>query len=62
MYLKFSESCLKQDKFTFNHGKTVIIYIVYDLKSILNNFDPTLKNPFFGATKLTKNSDIDKYE
>ena len=62
MYVKFSGSCLKQDKIKFNHGKTVNIYIVYDLKSNLNNFDPTLKNCFFGAIKLPKNSDIDKYE
>ena len=30
MYEKFNESCLKQNKITFNHGKTVKIYIVYD--------------------------------
>ena len=30
MYVKFRGSCLKQDKITFNHGKTVNIYIVYD--------------------------------
>ena len=58
MYVKFSGSCLKQDKITFNHGKTVNVYIVYDLKSNLNNFDPSLKNCLFGAIKLTKNSDI----
>ena len=62
MYVKFSGSCLKQDKITFNHKKTVNIYIVHDLKSTLNNFDPTLQNCLFGAIKLTKNSDIDKYE
>ena len=39
MYVKFS---LKQDKITFNHGKTVNIYIVYNLISGINNFDPTL--------------------
>ena len=38
------------------------IYIVYYLKSSLNNFDPTLQNCLFGAIKLIKNSDIDKYE
>ena len=37
------------------------IYIVYDLESNLNNFDPTFENCLFGAIKLTKNSDIDKY-
>ena len=42
MYVKFSGSCLKQDKITFSHGKTVNIYIVYDLKSNLNNFNSTL--------------------
>ena len=44
MYVKFDGSCLKQDKITFNHGKVVSIYNVYDLKSNLNNFDPTLQN------------------
>ena len=38
------------------------VYIVYDLKSSFNNFDPTLQNCLFGAVKLTKNSDIDKYQ
>ena len=38
------------------------INIVYDLKSNLKNFDPTLENGLFGAIKLTKNADIDKYE
>ena len=62
MYIKFSGSCLKQGKITFNHGKIMTIYIAYDLKSNLNNFDPGLQNCLFGAIKLTKNSDIDKYE
>ena len=44
MYVKFNGSCLKQDKVTFNNGKTVSIYIVNSLKSNLNNFDPTFKN------------------
>ena len=62
MYVKFSGSCLKQGKVTLNHGKTVNTYIMYDLKSNLNNFDPNLKNCLFEAIKLTKNSDIDKYQ
>ena len=37
------------------------IYIVYDLNSSLNNFDPTLQKCLLGAANLTKNSDIDKY-
>ena len=53
MYVNFSGSCLKQDKITFNHGKTVNIHIVYDLKSNLNNLDPTFKKYcLFGATEL----------
>ena len=62
IYLKFNGSCLKQDKITFNHEKTVNIYPVYDLKLTLNNFDPTLENCLFEAVKLTKNSDIDNYK
>ena len=62
MYVKFSGSCSKQDKITFNHGKTMNIYIVYDLKSNLNNIHPTLQNILLGAVKLTKNSEIDEYE
>ena len=51
----------KQNTFTFNK-KIVNIYIVYDLDSNLNNFDPTLQNCLFGAINLTENSDIDKYK
>ena len=60
-YVKFRGSCLKQDKVTFNYGKIVNINIVYDIESNLNNFDPTLENCLFGAIKLTKNNDINKY-
>ena len=61
MFVKFSGSCLiKQDKFKSNK-KIVNIYTVYDLDSYLNNFDPTLENCLFGAMKLTKNSDMNKY-
>ena len=63
IYVKFNGSYLKQDKITFNHGKTVKIYIVYDLKSILNyNENIALENRLFGAVKLTKNADISKYQ
>ena len=47
MYVKLSGSCLKQDKIIFNQEKTVNIYILYDLKSNLNKFDPTLQNSDF---------------
>ena len=58
--VKINGSCLKQDKVTYNHRTVVNIYIVYELSSTLNSFDPTLKNCLFGAVKLTKNTDINK--
>ena len=38
------------------------MYIVYDLDSNLNNFDPILENCLFCAITITKNSDMDKYK
>ena len=60
--LEFRGSCLKQDKITFNHGKAVSIYIVYELDTIYVKTSPTLVNYLFGAINLTKNADIDKYK
>ena len=61
--VKFNGSCLKQDKITFNHGKKVNIYIVYEISKNCNisNY-PTLEHCLFGAVKLTKNIDIDKFK
>ena len=60
--VEFNESCLKQYKVTFNHGKIVKIYIVYELVgSSSNDNGPTVTNSLFGALILTKNADIDKY-
>ena len=62
MFAKFNGSYLiKQNKSTFNR-KIVNIYIIYDLDTNSNDFDPTLQNCLFGAVKLNKNSDIDKYK
>ena len=59
----FTGSCLKQSKISYNHGKVVNIYIVYELGASSSHInDPTLRNCFFGAVTLTKNADIDKYE
>ena len=56
-------SCLKQDKFTFNHGKVVNIYIIYEVNKSINISDYlALENCLFGAVSLTKNTDIDKYK
>ena len=60
--VKFTGHCLKQPKISYNHGKVVNIYIVYELGASSSHFDdPTLKNSLFGAVTLTKNADIDKY-
>ena len=65
--VQFFRGCLKQDKVTFNHGRVVNIYIVYETVRIVNlskrssnNNYPTLENALFGAVSLIKNSDIDK--
>ena len=60
--VKFTGSCLKQDKVIFNHGKVVNIYIVYELGASTSSYNnPTIKKCLFGAVTLTKNADIDKY-
>ena len=47
---------------TYDYGRKVNIYIVYELgTSSSNDSDPTLKNCLFGAVTLTKNADIEKY-
>ena len=37
--VEFSESCLKQDKITYTHGKVVNIYIVYEKKKSIKISD-----------------------
>ena len=60
--VKFSGSCLKQDKSTIINKNVVNIYIVYELGASRSNIsDPTIKNCLFGAVTLIKNTDIDKY-
>ena len=61
--VKFSGSCLKQDKVTYTHRKIVNIYIVYEINKKDNTIisDPTLENCLFGAVTLTKHANIDKY-
>ena len=57
---------MKQDIVTFNHGKVVNVYTVYEIIKIavIGSYDnyPTLQSALFGAVKLTKNADIGKYE
>ena len=62
MRVKFTGSCLKQDKVIFNHGKVVNIDINYELgASTSSDSDPAIRNCLFGAVTLIKNADIDKY-
>ena len=60
--LKFNGSCLKQTKMTYTYRKTLNIYLAYDRGASSSfNDDPTIKNSLFGAVKLTKNANVDKY-
>ena len=60
--VKFTGSCLKQPKFSYNHRTSVNIYIAYELgASSSHSNDPTLKNCLFGAVTLIKNEDIDNH-
>ena len=61
--VEFNGSCLKQDKVTYNHGKIVNIYIVYEINQNYSiSSYPTLENCLFGVVSLNKNADIDKYK
>ena len=61
--LKFTGSVLQRKTITYNHKKIVNLNIVYELTNFhgTNNYS-TLTNALFGAVKLTKNADIDKYK
>ena len=62
-YCTFNGSCLKEDEAKSKLDKIINIYIVYDLESNLKyNPDFTLENCLFGAVKITKNADVDKYK
>ena len=58
--IEFKGSCLKQGKSSFDHGKIVSTYIVYEInKNLQIESYPTLENCLFGAVELTKYRDID---
>ena len=59
--VEFNGNCLKQDKVTYNHGKIVNIYIVYEISQNYSiSSCRTLENCLFGVVSLTENADIDK--
>ena len=61
--VKFNGDCLKQDKISFDQGKIVNIYVVYEIERSVNiSSYPTLQNCFFGAVKLTRHVDVDLYK
>ena len=61
--VRFNGICLKQDKITYTHRKTVNIYIVCE---IIKNYGissySTLENGLFGVIALIKIIDIDEYQ
>ena len=60
--LRFTESVLEQKTVTYSHKKVVHLYVVYEITTFHNiGSYPTLTNALFGAVKLTKNADINKY-
>ena len=60
---KFNGNCLKQDTITYTRGKTVNIYIAYEISKNFNiSSYPTIKNCLFDAVSLNENNDIDKYK
>ena len=60
--IKFNGSFLNRFPALFPHGRTVNIYIIYEISSYFSDINyPTLENCLFGSVNLTKNADIDKY-
>ena len=49
MRVKSDRSCLKQDRITFTHGRTVNIYIAYEI-NLRNNGDDS--DPMLGNSKV----------
>ena len=60
--VRFNGDLSRQNQVTYNHGPIVNIYIVYETTPDTKTSKITLENCLFGAIKLTKNSDIDKYK
>ena len=59
--VEFKWDCLKKEKISFDHGKVVNIYIVYEINKNDNITSyPTLENCLLGADKLTKYIGIDQ--
>ena len=60
---RFTGSILQQKIVTYRHKKVVNLYVVYEITGFYSTSNnPRLANALFGAVKLTKNADIDKYK
>ena len=59
----FNGDLLTQNQITYNHGSLVNIYIVFEItKTNTKISNIALENCLFGAVKLIKNADVDKYK
>ena len=60
--VKFNGDCLKQGKISFDHGKIVNTYMVYEIErnAGISSYT-TVENCSSGGVKLTKHVDIDMY-
>ena len=59
----FNGNYMKQNKLVYSHGKTVNLYIVYELKNRkIDSPDFTVQNGLFGAVKITKNANTSHYK
>ena len=54
---------MQQKTVTYSHKKVLNIYLVYEITYFPDvSSYPSRANALFGAVKLTKNDDIDKYK
>ena len=53
---------MRQNQVTYNHGAVVNIYIFYETTPHTKTSNIALENCLFGAVKLIKNADVDKYK
>ena len=61
--VKFNGDCWKQDKVSFDQGKIVNIYMVYEIEGSVDiRSYPMLENCLFGVVKLRKHVDVDLYK
>ena len=60
--VRFNGDLLRGNQVTYNHGPVENIYIVYETTLGTKTSNIALENCLFGAIKLIKNADADKYK